>query len=445
MGAKRGRGKPPRARRLSIDDALRLAVTHHRADRLDDARVLYERVLQAVPNHADALHFYGILRFRMGDADIAERLIRQAIERVPDFPDFRLNLGNILIEMGRPEDAETEYRAALTLRPDFADAWNNLGSIQRHLGHLDDAESSFRRAIELDPSPVRAWNNLGALLAERGDKHAATQCYCEAITLDRAHPEAYRRLGIAWHLLGDRDRARQAFQDWLQADPGNPEALHLLAACENTGAPERASDDYVAYAFDRFAGSFEAQLQGRLAYQAPALVRDRVATAFGPPSADWSVLDAGCGTGLCGPLIKPWSKQLVGIDLSGGMLDQARGKGCYDALEQAELTAWLEAHPDQFDLVISADTLVYFGPLERVLGAAGRALRPGGRLVFTLEHLAGGEAFSIHHSGRYQHATPYVQASLEGAGFEPPLIEPVTPRTEAGLPVPGLLVSTRKA
>ena len=171
MGSKRGRGKAPRkGSKVTIDDALRMAVGHHRADRLAEARVLYEQVLKAVPTHPDALHFYGILRFRQGDAEIAERLIRQAIDAVPDFPDYHLNLGNILIEMARPEDAEAAYRAALALRPDYADAWNNLGSIQRHLGHLEDAEASFQRAIALDERPIRAWNERRPMSSTRRRK-----------------------------------------------------------------------------------------------------------------------------------------------------------------------------------------------------------------------------------------------------------------------------------
>ena len=113
MGSKRGRGKAPRkGSKVTIDDALRMAVGHHRADRLAEARVLYEQVLKAVPTHPDALHFYGILRFRQGDAEIAERLIRQAIDAVPDFPDYHLNLGNILIDLaGDVANVETYFLA----------------------------------------------------------------------------------------------------------------------------------------------------------------------------------------------------------------------------------------------------------------------------------------------------------------------------------------------
>ena len=99
------------------------------------------------------------------------------------------------------------------------------------------------------------------------------------------------------------------------------------------------------------------------------------------------VLDAGCGTGLCGPLVAPYARRLVGVDLSEGMLARARARNVYDELVRRELTAYLHDCTGAFDVIVSADTLVYFGPLEEVLAAAGNALRAGGVLIFTVEEL----------------------------------------------------------
>ena len=101
------------------------------------------------------------------------------------------------------------------------------------------------------------------------------------------------------------------------------------------------------------------------------------------------MLDAGCGTGLCGPLLAPYARRLVGVDLSEGMLALAKEKNVYDALMKSELTDYLRDHAAAFDVIVSADTLVYFGDLEDVLAAAAGALRPNGLFIFTLEHAVG--------------------------------------------------------
>ena len=129
------------------------------------------------------------------------------------------------------------------------------------------------------------------------------------------------------------------------------------------------------------------------------------------------------------------------------MIERARGRGVYDELERAELTAFLEGHPDRFDLIVSADTLVYFGPLEPVLAAAAGALRPGGWLIVTVEEAAGGsapEGYRINPHGRYSHRRDYVALALERSGLVAAAIEPAVLRNEGGSPVHGLVVSARK-
>jgi predicted TPR repeat methyltransferase len=106
------------------------------------------------------------------------------------------------------------------------------------------------------------------------------------------------------------------------------------------------------------------------------------------------------------------------------------------------LTAFLAGSSETFDVIVSADTLVYFGPLDEVVGAAASALRPGGRLIFTVEELAG-DGYSISTSGRYRHAREYVQEVLTAAHLRPEIV-PAELRLEAGEPVAGLVVQGTK-
>jgi SAM-dependent methyltransferase len=113
------------------------------------------------------------------------------------------------------------------------------------------------------------------------------------------------------------------------------------------------------------------------------------------------------GPGLCGPLIAPYAARLVGVDLSGGMLAHAREKAVYHALVQEELSEFLRDNVGAFDLIVSADTLVYFGALDEVFGRAAAALRPNGLLVCTLERLGvGGDALDIASKCTDATATP---------------------------------------
>lgn len=430
---------------LTLQDAILYARQLHRNDQLDGAETLYRRILELAPGHPDVLHFLGLARFQRGHAEEAIASIRAAIDEYPAYPDFHSNLGNVYMAEGRVEEAMACYRQALALDPGRADFHNNLGVLYRAIGQPDAAEAEYRRAIAVDAGHFRAYNNLGMLAAARGDIEAAVRNYCTSITLMPEHPEGHKLLGLAYYSLGRIEEAAEVFRQWLELDPDNPKARHHLAACSGENIPLRAADDYVEQTFDSFAGNFEQQLQNRLSYRAPELVAEALGRALPQPARQFQVLDLGCGTGLCGPLVAPWAERLTGVDLSVGMLNKAEAKGCYDQLYKIELTEFLRK-PEQtgaWDLILSADTLCYFGPLDGVAAAAHRALRPGGLFAFSVED-AGWQAPAaghvLHPHGRYAHTREYVRQCLCAAGFAVLSIEPETLRTEGGKPVAGLVV-----
>jgi predicted TPR repeat methyltransferase len=146
-------------------------------------------------------------------------------------------------------------------------------------------------------------------------------------------------------------------------------------------------------------------------------------------------------------LLRSRARRLTGIDLSPGMLAKARERQVYDDLQEAELVAFMRAHPASYDVVISADTLVYFGVLEDALQAAAGALRSGGTLAFTLESgpANSAEKFRLHPSGRYTHGEAYARECLAAARLEVLAFERGVLRKEGPADVAGHVIIARKA
>jgi SAM-dependent methyltransferase len=157
-------------------------------------------------------------------------------------------------------------------------------------------------------------------------------------------------------------------------------------------------------------------------------------------SRSLDVLDAGCGTGCAGRSSRRMPA-LVGVDLSERMIEQARARNVYDELVRCELTAYLHDHAAAFDVIVSADTLVYFGPLEEASRLPETRLRAGGRFVFTVEELSGAGRAAIIRSARTGAIAMRAGTSrrvLAEASLQSEIV-PAELRLEAGEPVPGLV------
>lgn len=429
---------------LDLTEALHIALQLHQKGGLEEAELLYRRILESAPETLDALHYLGLLCHHQRRLDEAAELIGRIIAIDPGNADAHNNLGNVHESMGDNAAAESYFRLAIKLNPDHAPAHNNLAVVLADGNRLDEAIEVYRRAVTLAPDSAEFQYNLGNALRRSGEIGQAIEAYTRATEIDQDHFSSWQGLARTLRLAGRLDEAVAVFDNLLRMNPGNTVFTYLRAACLSDSAPERAPDAYVKQIFDDAADYFDKHLAG-LDYRAPELVTEALAGFLPPPNASLDVLDAGCGTGLCGPLLRQYARRLVGVDLSEGMLKKAAGRTVYDDLYKWELTDFLAKGGEAYDLIVSADTLCYFGVLDKVFTHAKAVLNEGGVLAFTLEDLGSDSPeFKLNHTGRYAHARVYVEKELAAAGLVVHSFSSAVLRSEGKLPVPGHLVVAMK-
>lgn len=443
--AERRRSKERPTGRAKAAPALAHAIRRHRAGDLDVAEAAYAERLRRHPDDPDALHFLGVLRHQQQRPDEAIALVTRALEITPGYVDAWNNLGNICKQSGRLEQAENAYRRALSLDARHAGAWNNLGVVLGALRRGTESIAALQEAVRCSPRMVDAYFNLGGAFRSCGTLREAIGAYCRVLELDPEHGRAHEMLGRVLYLAGEHAAAASIFRSWADVDPDNPVPVHMLAACSGENVPVRACDAYVRATFDAFADSFDEMLLQRLDYHAPQRLLDALAPVLGNPGGLLDVLDAGCGTGLCGPLFRPYASALTGVDLSPGMLRKARVRGVYDALVEAELVDFLRGATARFDVVACADTLCYFGDLAPAIDAAASALRGGGWFGFTVERADDVDTYGINPHGRYSHARRYVEHLVVAANLRALDVVPAVLRREAGAEVNGWVVRAMRA
>jgi ubiquinone/menaquinone biosynthesis C-methylase UbiE len=132
----------------------------------------------------------------------------------------------------------------------------------------------------------------------------------------------------------------------------------------------RPNRDY----YDEFAAGYEKQRH----HGYHALI-DRLEVAAARPFATGArVLEAGCGTGMILKEIAPLARAAVGLDLSPGMLAQARARGL--SVVHGSVTD-LPFCDGEFDLAYSFKVLAHVEAIERALSELGRVVRPGGHVI----------------------------------------------------------------
>ena len=429
---------------LPVPELLLFAMRLHRERRLDAAEKCYLGVLEAEPANANAMHFLGVLMQQRGHGPRALELVHQSITLEPAIAPWHNNLGNVLLSLERYDDAAKAYARCSELDPGNLEVLNNLGILLRRLQRLDEAEQYFRRAIARDATFADAHTNLASLLASQDRVAESFSHFADALALKPKDVNTRRLLAIAYGNCGRLEEGRKVLGEWLQDEPDNANARHFLAAYGGADVPDRASDRYVEDEFDHFAKSFDAKL-ALLDYRAPQWVGEAVARLLGTPERRHGILDIGCGTGLCGPYLRPYGAYLAGVDLSAKMLELAHARGVYDQLVKSELVTFLKGCDVQLDVVVSADTLIYFGRLDAAFAGVRHALVPGGHFVFTLESHRVPVDFTLQPHGRYSHSRGYVLAELERAGFEDIDVSEVVLRFERAEPVAGWLVRAQAA
>lgn len=395
---------PGRPSTLSNLGAVRL-----RLGRPQDALAPLQQALQAEPHNAETRAQLGLALGDLGRDAEALTCFDESLQRAPGAPAVRFHRALVLLRLGRPAEALPVLSELLASSPDVAETWFRHGQALHALGRVEEALASLDRALAIDATLGAALMHRAGLLKDLGRVDAAAADYEAAL----AH--------------------------------GADEALarYLLGALRGVEAPAVAPPQYVAPLFDGYAEQFEAHLVGELRYRAhEVLVQQLIA----PTSRRFaSALDLGCGTGLCGPLVRPMVQRLEGVDLSAKMLDKARDRAVYDVLTQADVARHLQTTPERHDLVLSTDVFIYIGDLEPVFAGVRRVLEAGGLFCFSVERADDAVAWELRPSARYAQSERGLRALAARHGFDVVQVLRAAIRQDAEHDVDGLYLALRLA
>ena len=271
--------------------------------------------------------------------------------------------------------------------------------------------------------------------------------------------ECRMAMGSALRKKGQKEEAAKAFEaaaglvekagemmkDELQLAKFWASACKASKKEDLVAAPPTA---HLVSLYEHYAETFDEKLVGKLKYGTPAFLCAAINKLGRGPFA--SAADIGCGTGLSGVALRDnnilaaQGAQLVGVDLSPAMLEQAKTKGnVYDELcvgECVEAMETMSKEGKRFQLLVACDVLPYVGKLTAFFRHARDIVEEGGVLAFSTESLntSEEEAIVLNVTGRYAHSPAYIKEEAARAGLTVASITAVEAlRYNGGAAVPG--------
>ena len=415
------------------------------------AESILQRVLGEAPESSEAWQLFGVLALQTGKFDQAIERLEKANELNPKSADARFNLAGAYFSRQQwPQSAEA-YHQAIQLNPRLAEAWKGLGACERRLNRPTAAIAAWQQSLELDPTQWQVLFDLAEALESSGDQSAAIESLQLARRLEPSQLEihtclarlysakndlknaacAHYNAGVIHQRQGQHPSAITAFQQALHCQPQHPNAIYLLQ-CLTGKTPPTAPASYVVELFDQYADHFDEHL-ALLKYQIPTQLRtvlDRLTFRGG------TILDLGCGTGLCGREFHDRASRLVGVDVASKMIVVAQRRNIYAELHHADLHDYLNRCSDRFDVILAGDLTIYVG--------VARVSKPGAVFGFSVEWEETEKGYQLRASGRFAHSLRYLETLAIRHRFNWGGCESVTVREENQKPIPGKIVVLRR-
>jgi len=263
----------------TIETSLKEALIFCQKNDFSQAKELYQKLMQLIPNDTQVLTNLGTIEIQLGNIKEGIKLIKDSIKILPNQSHALSNLANALLEIGQPKDALNFYKKAITInsKQDFlyynqgraysalklykeaiesysaainlndhsSLAFNNRGILFHQLKNFDRAMEDFNTVINLQPHFAEGFYNRGRLKNDLSHIENAIDDYTHAIKLKSDYAEAFNNRGILFHQLKNFDRAMEDFNTVINLQPHFAEGFYNRGRLKNDLSHiENAIDDY---------------------------------------------------------------------------------------------------------------------------------------------------------------------------------------------------------
>ena len=214
-----------------MENKFQEAFKLHQNGSLQDAKKIYEEILEETPNDFNCLHHLGLIAKNNKEYQSAFELLSQAININPNNAAVHFNLANTLKELNKINDAIASYDKAIDIKPDY-EIYSLRGLALYQLEKYDEAISSYDESIKLKPDPI-AYCNRGLAFIELRKIKEGIADYDKAIQMNSNFIQVKHNRALALKILGKTQDCIEAFKAIIKIEPNHYESLYEIATLYN--------------------------------------------------------------------------------------------------------------------------------------------------------------------------------------------------------------------
>ena len=199
---------------------------------LREALICARNALKINSENATHWHNAGYFLWMIGQHRAAIEHCRRALEIDPTEVNAWNILGNALDDIGESDQSLDAFEKAVALNPNYYEAWNGRGLILQKKGQNQEALVSFEKALLINNRFGRGWHNKGGVLADMGRYQESIASYKKALAINPDHLGAANAMGISYLYLNEYEGAIDSFKQAIASRPDDADAWSNLGAAQ---------------------------------------------------------------------------------------------------------------------------------------------------------------------------------------------------------------------
>ncbi len=195
-----------------LSDSFIEADNYFAKEQYNEAIAVYQKILSADQENAQAVSAMGMVLMSLGQYDKALIFAGKAVSLRPDEATYQFRLGVVYGVIGEYDKAIENLLKASELKPYEPETYFNLGVAYWHEGQYDLALSAYKKFLAVHPGTATAHYIRGALEITRPN-YAQEIVKCrELIDKNNSDLKAYESLGIAYGQIGQYGKAMESLK-----------------------------------------------------------------------------------------------------------------------------------------------------------------------------------------------------------------------------------------